>query len=110
MLMLCSLLILYRIGIGICVLDSQGTFVLAKVVSDPCLCSVDVGEALGLHNALQWLSDMQLDNVDFETDSKTTIDAFHATRNELSEFGCITSSCQSLFSAFFTNSRVEFAK
>jgi len=68
--------------------------------SDLCLYSVDVGEALDLHNALQWLSDMQLDNVDFETDSKTIVDAFHATRNELSEFGCITSSYQSLFSVF----------
>jgi len=40
---------------------------------------VDVGEALGLHFALQWLSDMQLDNVNFETDSKLTVDAFLST-------------------------------
>jgi len=51
---------LNRIGISICVRDSKGTFVLAKVVSYPCLYSVDVGEALGLHNGLQWLSNMQL--------------------------------------------------
>lgn len=65
-----------RTGIGICVRDSEGTFVLAKVVSYPCCYSVDVGEALGLYTALQWLSDMQFDNVDFETDSKLTCDAF----------------------------------
>lgn len=34
-------------GISICVRDSEGTFVLAKVASYPCLYSVDVGEALG---------------------------------------------------------------
>jgi len=50
---------------------------------------VDVGEALGLHSALQWLSDMHFDNVDFETDSKLTVDAFLATRNDLSEFGVL---------------------
>lgn len=65
-----------RIGIGICVRDSDGTFVLAKTVTYPCIVSIDVGEALGLHSALQFLSDMQFDSVDFETDSKVTSDAF----------------------------------
>jgi len=107
--MLCFPLILTVLAwVGICVRDSEGTFFLAKVVSYPCFYSVDVCEALGLHSALQWLSDMQFDNVDFETDSKLTCDAFHANRDDTSEFGCIISSCRSLFSSFFTNSRVEF--
>jgi len=42
---------------------------MAKTDSYPCLVSVDVGEALGLHSALQWLSDMQLDDMNFETNS-----------------------------------------
>jgi len=83
---------------------------LAKVVSYPCRNSVDVGEALGLHYTLQWLSDMQFDDVDFETDSKLTCDAFHTTRDDYSEFGCIISSCHTLVSSFFTNSRVEFVR
>jgi ribonuclease HI len=101
---------LYRTCIGICVRDSEGTFVLAKTIAYPCIVSVDVGEALGLHSALQWLSDMQFDNVDFETDSNQTFDAFLSTRNDLSEFGCIISSCRSLFSTFCFNSRVEFVR
>ena len=99
-----------RTGIGICVRDSEGAFVLAQAITHPCTVSVDVGKALGLHFALQWLSDMQLDNVDFETNSKLTVDAFLATRNDLSEFGCIISSCRSLFCNFFSNSRVEFVR
>jgi len=67
---------LNRTGIDICVRDSNGTFVLAKIVSLPCFVPVDVGEAVGLHSALQWMSDMQFDNVDFEMDSKLTSDAF----------------------------------
>jgi len=99
-----------RTGIGVCVRDSEGIFVLAKTFTYPCTVSVDVGEALGLHSALQWLSDMQLENVDFETDSKLTVDAFRSNRTNLSEFGCIISSCRSLFHNLFSNSRVEFVR
>lgn len=53
---------------------------------------------------------MQLDNVDFETDSKTTHDAFHSRKDNVSEFGQIISACQSLFNTHFTNSRVEFTR
>jgi len=98
-----------RTGIGICVRDSECIFVLARTITYPCIVSVDVGEALGLHSTLQWLSDMQLDSVDFETDSKLTVDAF-LTRNDLFEFGCIISSCRSLFHNLYSNSRVEFVR
>jgi hypothetical protein len=43
--------------------------VLVKAVTFPCVWSVDVGEALGLRNVLQWLSDMQFDIIDFKIDS-----------------------------------------
>ena len=79
-------------------------------MSYPCCVSIDVGEALGLHSALQWLDDMHFDSVDFETDSKLTADAFLSTRNDTSEFGCIISICRSLFSSTFVNSRVEFVR
>jgi len=84
--------------------------VLAKAVSFPCVSSVDVGEALELHNALQWLSDMQFDNIDFEIDSNITLDAFHSTCDNIFEFRCMIASCHSLFNSYFTNSRVEFAR
>jgi len=53
-----------RVGNGICVHDDDGDFVLAKTLSFSPLCSVQVSEALGLFNAIEWLSDMQMDNVD----------------------------------------------
>jgi len=99
-----------RTGIGICIRDEEGTFVLAKMVSFPCLHQVAVGEAIGLFEALQWLSDMSFDNVDFELDSKVTCDAFLSHRDDISEFGHVIASCKALFSAFFTNSRIEFTR
>jgi len=90
--------------------STEGIFVWAKVVSYPCRYSVDVGEALGLHSTLQWLSVMQFDNINFETDSKLTCDAFHTTRDDYFEFWCIISSCRTLVSSFLTNSTVEFVR
>jgi len=79
-------------------------------VSYPCCVPIDVGEALGLHSALQWLDDMHFDSVDFETDSKLRVDAFLSNRNDTFEFGCIISFCCSLFGSTFVNSRVEFVR
>jgi ribonuclease HI len=99
-----------RTSISICVRDDDGAFVLAKTISFDVVHSVHVGEALGLYHALEWLSDMQFDIVDFETDCKTTCDAFHSHKDDVSEFGHIISACQSLFTNHFTNSRVEFIR
>jgi len=90
--------------------DDKGAFVLAKTISFDVVHSVHVGEVLGLYHAMEWLSHMLFDNVDFETDSKTTHDAFHAHKDDVSEFGHIITACQSLFTNQFTNSRVEFTK
>ena len=68
---------LNRTGISICIRDDEGTFVLAKTVSISPMCSIAVEEALSLFHALQWLSDMQFDNVDFALDSKITTYAFN---------------------------------
>ena len=74
------------------------------------MCSVVIGEALGLFHALQWLSDMQFDNVDFVLDSNITTDAFNHRRIDVTEFGQVMSACQSLFNINFSNSKVEFNK
>ena len=81
---------------------------LAKTVSISPMCSVAVGEALGLFHALQWLSDMQFDNLDFTLDSKITTDAFNHRQIDVTEFGQVISACQSLFNTHFSNSKVEF--
>jgi len=59
--------------------------VLAKTLSITPLCYVSVGEALRLFHALQWVSDMQFDNVDFTLDSKITTYAFHHHRVDVTK-------------------------
>jgi len=92
---------------GICLRDDNGAFVLAKTMSLSPMSSVAVGEALGLLYAMQWMQDMQFDNVDFVADSKITTDAFHSRRIDVTEFGHVISACRDIFSTF-TNSGVEF--
>ncbi|XP_024631302.1 uncharacterized protein [Medicago truncatula] len=98
------------IGVGIFLRDDEGTFVLATTVNFEGVYSVEVGEALGLFHAIQWLSDMQMDNIDFEVDSKITKDAFIARRDNISEFGHIVEASRSMFHSKFSNSRVEFVR
>jgi len=61
-----------------------------------------VGEVVRLFHAIQWLSDMQMDNIDFEVDSKI--------RKEESEFGHIIAASCSIFHSKFSNSQVEFIR
>ena len=50
---------LNMVGIGICLRDDQGEFVLAKMDCFSPLCDVDVREAAGLHTVLQRLEDLK---------------------------------------------------
>jgi len=68
--------------------------------------SVDVG--LSLFHTLQWLSDMQFDDIDVALDSKITTDAFHNRRVDVTKFGQVISACWSLFNTHFSNLKVEF--
>jgi len=51
---------------------------------------------------------MFFDNVDFTSDSKVTVDAFHRVRVDVTETGQIISACRHLFASHFTNLKVEF--
>ncbi|KAK2358306.1 hypothetical protein QL285_095501 [Trifolium repens] len=75
---------LNRTGIGVCIRDAVGTFVLAKTLHFSPKCSVPLGEAMGLYYAVQWLCDMSFDSIDFALDSKIVTDAFHHQRPDIS--------------------------
>jgi len=50
------------------------------------LCSVDVGETLGLYHAIQWILELQLTNVDFEVNSNKAADYFNRCKGDITEF------------------------
>ena len=84
---------LNRTDIGMCIRDEEGVSVLAKTISLPILHIVNVGESMGLFYALEWLSDIRFDNVDFTLDSKLTADTFNHPHLDIIEFELIISAC-----------------
>jgi len=55
---------------------------------------------------------MPFDNIDFEFDSKTVVDAFNNDREKATEFGYVISACvcKRSFASHFTNSQFEFSR
>jgi hypothetical protein len=53
----------YMVGLEMCLRDGVGDFVLAKTSWFAPLCDIDVGKVGGLHTTLEWVSDLQFDNV-----------------------------------------------
>ncbi|CAJ2674072.1 unnamed protein product [Trifolium pratense] len=78
-----------QVGIGICIRDDEGRYVLAKSMWLSPICNVDIGEALGLLHAIKWVSELQLDAVDFALDSKLLVDYFNKGGCDITEFGDI---------------------
>ncbi|WJX93691.1 hypothetical protein P8452_75185 [Trifolium repens] len=99
-----------KVGIGMCIRDEHGVFILAKTECYTPRSEVHIGEALGLLSALNWVHELQLGPVDFELDSKRVVDSFHSLAHDYSEFGVLIDHCKSIFSNYYSNSSVEFVR
>nr|ABD28710.1 Polynucleotidyl transferase, Ribonuclease H fold [Medicago truncatula] len=99
-----------KVGIGMCIRDSEGNHVRSKTMWFSPLCPVNIGEALGLYHATRWINELQLTNVDFEVDSKTIADYFNKARGDNTEFGSIMENTIQFCNIFLTNSHVEFTR
>jgi len=85
-----------RVGIGVCIRDDEGRYVLAKTEWMTPLLDVDLGEALGLLSAMYWVRDLQLGIVDFELDSKTVVDSLYDSKSGVSNFSAVINDCRRL--------------
>jgi len=102
------LLLFNMVGFGMCLRDDIDAFVLARTKWFALLCDVEVGEAVGLHTTLDWISNQQFDNVDFVLDCKKVVDCVNSSLDDNSEFGCIITAYKQLLEYRFQNSHVEF--
>jgi hypothetical protein len=69
------------VGIGICIRDDHGKFVLARSDLITPITSVEVGEAIELLHALRWVDELQIHEMDFEVDCKMVVEiVFIATK------------------------------
>jgi len=97
-----------RVGVGMCLRDDDGALVLARTEWFAPLCDVEVGEAVGFHTTLDWISNQQFDNADFVLDCKKVVNCVNFSLDDSSEFGCIITACKQLLQNRFQNFHVEF--
>lgn len=96
-------------GVGMCIRNSQGRFIKALSRWFECTPRPLEAEALGLKEAILWLSELGLSNVLIGLDCKLLVDGIvDGTKNQ-SEFGNIMSTCRSLLT-HFPNFKISFAR
>ena len=76
---------LNKFGLGMFIRNDVDEFERAKMDQFAPLFDVDVGEAVGLHTTLQWVSDLQFDNADFALDFKRVVDHVNFDEDDNSE-------------------------
>ncbi|XP_058756628.1 uncharacterized protein LOC131629844 [Vicia villosa] len=99
-----------KVGLGACIRDDTGKFIVARTEwFTPCT-DVVIGEALGLLKALNWVHNLGYDNMDFELDAKRVVDSVTIPRPNDSDLGAIIGECNRLMALFFRNSHVKFVR
>nr|DAD19322.1 TPA_asm: hypothetical protein HUJ06_020785 [Nelumbo nucifera] len=83
-------------GFGIVIRDELGAFVKGYTSTVPGLFVLKEGEVMALIAAIKWGTDMDIQNVVFETDALVVWKALRAPASDLSEFGSLVHECSSL--------------
>ena len=96
---------LNKVGFGACIRDAGGNFVIAKTEWQYPVLDVDIGKALGLLSAMKWVIELNLINMDFETNSKVVADSIYG-KVDVSDF--MTIDYRQLLGFELTNSDVKF--
>jgi ribonuclease HI len=98
------------VGIGICIREDHGRFVLARSEWITPITDVEVGEAIGLIHALRWAGEPQIRDIDFEGDCKRVVDnLYNNNKNHASYFGAIIRDRRNLLNTSLMNSYVKVA-
>jgi ribonuclease HI len=98
------------VGIGICIREDHGRFVLARSEWITPITDVEVGEAIGLIHALRWAGEPQIRDMDFEGDCKRVVDNLYNNKNHASYFGAIIRDRRNLLNTSLMNSHVKFIR
>ena len=99
-----------QVGIGVCIRDDEGLYVLAKTEWMSSLLDVDLGEALGLLSAMYWVRDLQPGIVDFELDSKIVVDSLYGSKSGVSNFSVVINDCRRMLASDLVTSDVRFIR
>jgi ribonuclease HI len=98
-----------KTSLGCCVRDSRGHFGLGGSSVIQGRCSINIGEALAMLEAIKELSQRGFTNVLFETDCRNVADAIRHMHNSESEFSSIIHRIKRMLS-FNSDFEIEFIK
>ena len=73
------------------------------------LLDIDMGEAMGLLAALQWVKELDMVHMDFQTDSKVAAYSMYG-KDDVSDFMAIINDCRHLLNTDLVNSDVKFIR
>jgi hypothetical protein len=74
-----------EVRISMCIRDDQGIFVFAKTKWLTPIYNVDLGEALRLLYAINWIYELQLKNVNSKLDFKNVVTKFYSNKDDMFE-------------------------
>ena len=96
-----------RVGIGVCIRDYEGRYVLAKTELMTPLIDVDLGEALGLLSAMYWVRDLQLILWTLSLILKLS-DSLYGSKSGVSNFSAVINDFRRLLTSDLVTSDVRF--
>ena len=77
--------------------DSSGTFIDGFSCCHSGLVTPELGEAMGVREALSWIKTKNLSQVLIETDSLLVVQALRSNISMASYFGCVIDDCKRLW-------------
>jgi hypothetical protein len=86
------------------------SFVAAKTEWIEPILDVEIGEAIGLLQALKWVEEMQLFDIDFEMVCKKVVDGLYNKRIYRYDLGAILNDLRTILTSSFVNSHVKFIR
>ena len=91
-----------------CIRSAVSADNLAKTLWFSPVCSIDIGDALGLYHAFMWINELQLANVDFEADLKKVSDYYLRGSMDITEFWAIIWACKHYCNLFFLKTLMSY--
>ena len=87
-----------NVGMGMILRDSSGQFLIAQKIHHEGSFSVKEAEGMALKEVLSRVLTLSLQNVQFETDSKSVVDSLQHDVEDRTEYGAIIKDCRALIS------------
>ena len=87
-----------NVGLGMILRDSSGQFLIAQKIHREGSFSVKEAEGMALKEAISWVLTLSLQNVQFETDSKSVVNSLQHDVEDRTEYAAIIKDCRTLIS------------